>query len=187
MNFTDGAQYIDLQMSSIPAPWTASVWVKRQASPNTFAIITQSSEGSIGLEQWNNTKKVGISRSGDYDYTFDYTAPVDAWVQLVFVAKAGSTTLYVNGLETASMNQVIGLPLTSLGTDNGGTMIGELDEVAVWNRSLNSAEISKLYTFGSQGQPVNYIGQYALDVTNGSGDGSYAENVPNGCSFCCLR
>src|SRR2546421_2174813 len=45
----------------------------------------------------SNIKKVGFTKWGVADYSFNYIAPLGEWVHLVFVGTTTNTQLYVNG------------------------------------------------------------------------------------------
>ena len=58
-------------------------------------VLFESPYGQIKAVQ-SATGKVGISREG-YDYSFDYTLPVNEWVELEFKNTKDSTSLFVDG------------------------------------------------------------------------------------------
>ena len=102
-SFDGNNDYINIGAIDIEPPWTAEFWVKRQDSTNNAATLADSSSSSLRLEQYDNTNKVGFTEYTAGDYSFNYQAPVDSWVHLVFVGDATSTELYVNGV----FNQMI--------------------------------------------------------------------------------
>jgi uncharacterized repeat protein (TIGR01451 family) len=143
--YFNGNNYIALNAPDIPPPWTAEFWVKRQDSPNVSAVLLDGGNTSLRLEQYNGQPNVGITAYGIGDYIFNYTAPIDQWIHLAYVAtNNGNVDLYVNGVYVQSLG--VGnllLPLGTLGGRNGGAegMVGTLDEVAVYSRALTQAEL----------------------------------------------
>ncbi|MEX1346143.1 MAG: LamG-like jellyroll fold domain-containing protein, partial [Desulfobacterales bacterium] len=101
-------------VSDVSVPWTASMWVKRTGSASS-AVLLNSSAVSLRLQQWNNTGRVGVTRYGVGDYTFNYSTPLDTWVHLTFVGTDSGTTLYVNGNYQDTMGQVISCPMSKIG------------------------------------------------------------------------
>jgi hypothetical protein len=87
------------------------------------------------------------------------------WYNIIFAADQDSTMIYVNGIPTVNRQ----LQAKSIGTyDISGDIIigkrgldhlnGTVDEIAIWNRKLNPAEIESVYRYdGSQVQtsPIN--------------------------------
>ena len=88
---------------------------KRAANSSTNTVLLSGDEGEIKLEQWKNTNKVGISKFGVIDSTFEYSAPLDEWVHLMFVCDETGTSLYVNGKFQQKISLVIAGPAKELG------------------------------------------------------------------------
>ncbi|MFC5402673.1 glycoside hydrolase domain-containing protein [Cohnella soli] len=144
---------------NLPPPWTTSMWVKRENASGTTAVLMGSPTTAIKLEQWNNTKKVGITRMGLSDFTFNYEAPVGKWGNLTFTANEKGTSLYVNGQFQETINQVIDLPMDTIGYKRDGAtnfdfLKGTLDEVKIYNRALTPAQIAGLGS--SSGSVANW-------------------------------
>ncbi|HYF49281.1 MAG TPA: LamG-like jellyroll fold domain-containing protein, partial [Planctomycetota bacterium] len=140
----DGANNtLELGLPDLAAPWSVAMWVKREASDNPSSNMFFSSTACLKLEQYNNTKKVGITRLGSFDHAFNYTAPVDTWVHLAYVGTSTGTSLYVNGALEDATTQTIPMPLTRIGNPNH-SMKGTLDEVRVFNRALTAAEVASV-------------------------------------------
>lgn len=71
------------------------VKVKRISASTDEQVLFESEYGSIKAVQ-KGTGKVGITRE-NRDYSFNYTLPVNEWVELEFKNEFEVTTLYVNG------------------------------------------------------------------------------------------
>ncbi len=149
-------KYLRLDGSGdIPVPWTASMWVKRLVNTSGAAALLDGG-ASLRLEQWNNTDKVGITRFGVADHVFNYTAPLNNWVNLTFVGTASNTKLYVNGVLTDTLNVSISLPFRRVGNTGSDKLNAVVDEIAAWNRNLTPTEIQTVYTTGQNGQRLLY-------------------------------
>jgi hypothetical protein len=132
--------------AAIPVPWTAAFWVNRHDSPAVSAALLSDNIGALKLEQWPSTRQVGFTQFGVADYSFNYIVPTNTWMHLTFVGTAAGTTLYTNGVQAASLAEVIPLPLQFLGRRDTGEdrLKGLLDEITLFNRALSPEEIQQL-------------------------------------------
>lgn len=137
----DDAVYIG--KPDLAPSWTLSLWVNREDNPNSSSVLMNSRDYSIRLEQGSFTNKVGITRYGAGDYTFNYEAPVGEWTHLAFVGTADGTTLYVNGQYRDFIGVAIGLPMGTIG-HSFNSMKGSLDEVKLFNKALPPEAIRSL-------------------------------------------
>ena len=71
------------------------VKVKRTSADNKEQVLFESAYGSIKAVQ-KGTGNVGFTRE-NHDYSFNYTLPVNEWVELEFKNEQNKTYLYVNG------------------------------------------------------------------------------------------
>jgi hypothetical protein len=154
----DGADdYLELGLNSIPVPWTAMMWINRKDSVDLHgAVLLSSSVSALKAEQVNSSgRKVGITRYGVADWSFNYSLPRDQWTHLCFVANPGSTRLYVNGALEDTLLQTIPLPLSELGLRlsplGPGSFKGIVDELMVFNDALTVDEINQVYSARARG------------------------------------
>lgn len=125
----------------VAEPWTVSVRV-RAGARTADQVLLSSKTGALKLMQ-HGTGKVGFTRYGDTDFSFDHTLPLDRWTRLTWVATPGSTTLYADGERVGSVAASIPLPLRSIGTEKAG-LRGDLDELVTWDEALSPAEVARL-------------------------------------------
>ncbi len=151
----------DLVLINAPAltlPWTAEFWVNRQPSPEDSAVLLSDTNAALKLEQYPNTKQVGITRWRVQDYSFNYTMPIGVWTHLVFVGTANNTALYTNGSLQGNLAVGISLPRTTMGRDITNRFVkalkGLVDEPSLYNRALTAPEILALFNAGSDGKCV---------------------------------
>ncbi|HUW19298.1 MAG TPA: LamG-like jellyroll fold domain-containing protein, partial [Sedimentisphaerales bacterium] len=147
----DGANdYVEIGAQDVSFPWTASFWVKREDSSNTNAALLDSINYSLKLEQYPSTNKVGFTAYGVADYTFNYEAPTGTWVHLVFVGSQAETRLYVNGTSADAVSTGISCPVARISSTTASRPLkGVIDEVRVYSRGLNAAEVLNLYNQAS--------------------------------------
>ena len=72
LHFNGSTDRIVIGATEIPPPWTAAMWVRRTDSPNADSRLMDSASypvgGSLRLEQYNQTNKVGFTQYGAGDY-----------------------------------------------------------------------------------------------------------------------
>ena len=150
LSFDGESGYVDLGLEDMSGPWTAAMWVNKEQMNTTNAVLLSGDEGEIKLEQYENTKKVGITRFGDADYTYDYVAPEGQWVHLAFVSDGTSTSLYVNGGMWGTLDAAISCPAKRIGAndkaglEDAGYLKASLDEVKIFGRALSDQEVAEL-------------------------------------------
>jgi hypothetical protein len=90
-NPVDGARVVTSNVPDRPPPWTAGLWLLREAK-STSSTLFCTDDSSIKLEQWNANNLVGFTNYSfgvpgvGGDYHFGYETPIGKWVHLAFVA-----------------------------------------------------------------------------------------------------
>ncbi|MFF3641895.1 family 20 glycosylhydrolase [Streptomyces sp. NPDC002564] len=125
----------------VAEPWTASVRV-RPTERTGDQVLLSSRAGALKLMQ-HGTGRVGFTRYGTADHSFDHTVAPGRWTRLTWVATKGSTTLYADGRRVGTVAASIPLPLRSLGTERAG-LRGDLDELVTWDEALTPEEVARL-------------------------------------------
>ncbi|MFF1352935.1 family 20 glycosylhydrolase [Streptomyces sp. NPDC058297] len=125
----------------VAEPWTVSVQV-RPTARTADQVLLSSKAGALKLMQYG-TGKVGFTRYGSADLSFDYTLPLDRWTRLTWVATLGHTTLYADGKRVGTVDASIPLPMRSIGTEKA-SLRGDLDELTTWDEPLTAARIAAL-------------------------------------------
>ncbi|MXW42692.1 MAG: family 20 glycosylhydrolase, partial [Acidimicrobiia bacterium] len=145
--------WIHTGADSLPAAdgWTAALWVKRTATTGDAVLFAPASgsAGQIKLETGNANR---ISIGGN---TFAYTAPADQWTHLTLVGDSSSVTLYVNGANPITVNTAHPLALARIGAKTDDTLTANtwLDDIRIYNKTLNNTQIQTLY--GTYTAPSN--------------------------------
>ena len=155
--FFDGTNdIVRFNASAISPPWSAEFWVYRLAGITDSAVLLGDTNTALKLEQYPDTKRVGITRWGVADFSFNYIAPTGAWTHLVFLGTPTNTQLYVNGGFQDTINTNLTLPRGQMGNDipgrNDKPLKGLVDETSLYNRLLTPAEIQSLYLAGAAGK-----------------------------------
>lgn len=157
-HFDGTSSYLTTGAASLGVPWTLSLWVNRQNAPKTSAALLSDGAYSFKLEQYNNTRQVGITRFGVGDYTFGYVIPENTWTHVAMVGTSTGTSLYINGALQSSLTNSQPLPRNYIGVSyvTSGSVITDyllatVDEMATFNRALSASEIAAIYSAGASG------------------------------------
>jgi hypothetical protein len=109
------------------------------------SVLLSSSDSAIKLEQWPNIGRVGLTRFGVADVSFNYAAPLNQWVNITLVNTGVSSRLYSDCALTDVLSMVVPLPLARIGYgSNGEAANAVLDEVRIYNYALSDVEIAGL-------------------------------------------
>jgi len=159
--FDGSTTMLSTGLANLPVPWTFCLWVNRQNSPQTSAGLLEDGTYSLKLEQYNGTRKVGVSVLGVADSIFSsgYSVPLNTWTHLAFVGTSANTSLYVNGVLSGTVTNVIPLPREYIGAayilssppHYVDFMLGSMDELMTFNTALSAAEISAIHSAGTAG------------------------------------
>ena len=115
------------------------VKVKRTSDSTDEQILFESPYGSIKAVQ-TGTGQVGLSRER-FDYSFNYTLPLNEWVELEFKNQQNTIQLYVNGelvdtlgdderIEGRPMLATMMFPMAKIGSETNA-FIGYVDDVRI--------------------------------------------------------
>lgn len=157
---------------ALATPWTAAMWVLREDSPWVDARLMDPptfSGGSLRLEAYNDTNRVGVGVYTVADYPSNYAAPVGQWVHLTFVGGV-QTQLYVNGNLQDTIPASFAVPRYYMGSHGYNTMLGTLDDLQIFGRNLTAAEIRTLAALGGA----------VRDADGNRLDGEFGGTLPSG-------
>jgi hypothetical protein len=165
-HFDGSTAYISTGASSQAVPWTICFWVNRQNAPGTAAALCGDGDAEIKLEQYNGTRQLGFTIFTVADYNFGYSVPQNAWTHVAIVASGSGASaqmqLYANG-------SPVGTAIATnrpcprayfgagyIGASHGTArvldyMLGNVDELMIFNRALSASEISTLSAAGPAG------------------------------------
>jgi hypothetical protein len=165
-------------------PLTAAIWFKTSATTGPFGLVNKYAAGSYNGYQIfiSNGNLCAWYLRDAANYIFDGTACSMStagyndglWHQAALVVDALGGRLYLDGIQKASQpwTGVAGSPTTVQevglghypGATGGGFLAGAVDELRLYNRALNAAEVLQLFT----GLPVaNTPGLSINDVVAG--------------------
>lgn len=147
LKLNGGESYVNTPLTTIGLNNDLRVKVKRTASRNDEQILFESDYGTFKAVQ-KETGKVGFTRE-NRDYSFDYTLPVNEWVELEFKNQQNIIELYVNGTKVDALGdgeKVEGRPLLATAMfpiarigSKENSFIGYVDDLRIGtNATFNS-------------------------------------------------
>jgi len=151
--------------TSTSKTYSFTMWAKSNATGDTTNRYLFDSQSDRFVLEWftDTAGKIGYFDGSDVSIT---DTPVDGnWHHLAYVFDNGAATgtLYIDGTSAGSGSYtgrdiggsvIIGAGFTGVSANFNGT----IDEFHIWNRSLNSTEISQLYNMSK--------GDFALNVSD---------------------
>lgn len=132
---------------------TISAWIKIETAQASFAGIVFSPNGTATGINFRNGNQIGYHYNGlasTYNFAGGPIIPTGLWTHVALVTTANNAIIYVNGVPY--VNNVANSPINftsgfNLGNDRDNstrTMVGSIDEVCFYNRSLSQNEIREL-------------------------------------------
>ncbi len=171
--------------------YTKAVWFRRPSFSLTNHVLC----GSVkfhGHALWTPTKDPEqnsnygpVAGHNDDFWTlrtsgFEYVLFQNTWYHLAVTydyERNGTLSLYVDGQLAASRQNVsrpIDRSLVAAGYGEQKTMVGDLDDIAIWDRALSSNELLQVYQAGAAGNPLPDAGiqepVLPVTLTNMPGD-----------------
>lgn len=154
INFTDSLAF------SAGSNWTIGFWAKKLADDNKGVMLGDNTDANNFI-QFAGGARVRFRNSLATDYDFTQITTFTKLHHYTFVANGTHFAFYRNGTYIASLAAVTSFNINAVGDGYAGTDLrvrGLLDEVIVFNRSLNSNEVSSLFNATSS--------QYFKNFTN---------------------
>ena len=152
--------YIDIGAPDVQDEWTIGMWVNREAAEGNNAALISGTQGELKIEQYKDTKKVGVTKYGEVDAAFDYELPEGEWVHLTFTGNSEGVNLYVNGEYSGHLDVVMNGPASRIGANSAsgladmGYMKGSAVDLQIYNSVLSEEEIAEMmedpYGFGEE-------------------------------------
>lgn len=177
--FAGGADRMVIGAPDVDGPWSLGLWVRRDAADGPRAVLFDSPDASIRLEQQGPGERVGLTSytgHGRHHHSFDYTAPEGEWVHLGFVSDQAGTSLYADGELVDQVDAQIALPMQYLGSTRDA-FAGVVDDVKVFGSALDADGMRSL----ADGLAAHYTFDSGEDVTvpdvSGLGNDAGAEHV----------
>jgi hypothetical protein len=172
----DGANdYISTTSYVVPTTgdFTVELWVYATSYTGYQEYVSQGSAGSafyIGT-----TNGTGVIRCGDNWGSTGITMPLNQWVHIALVKSGTSATLYLNGIQKATLASAYSVSSAGtafqIGAQYGGIgeyFNGKVDEVRIWNTVRAQAQIkANMFNKNLSNGATGLVAYYRMN--NGSG------------------
>ncbi len=141
-------EYIQLPNFNLETnSFTITAWIKPEGIQNNYAAVLMNDGSTAGLNFRESNNTLGYHwPGGAWWWDSNLEVPQDVWSHVALVASPSGITLYLDGVgvsHNTSMDPVL-LETMKIGSYKGWgsrNYKGEIDEVAIWNRSLTAQEI----------------------------------------------
>ena len=171
LEFDGNGDNIQINGSDLNPPWTVEVWFKNISNNNNSTLLWRCGSPcwALKLLQYNNTKKIGITKYGNTDWKWNYITSLGMWEHVVWVGKNNNVELFVNGVSKGTKNlSNAKLYWKYIGKSNGTlTFYGQIDELRIWNDARTVSEIKSNMFKELEGNESNLKAYYKM--SNGSG------------------
>lgn len=156
-----GATTRDINLTNnidISGNFTINLWIKGMPNTSEYGIIGRYSGGNSGdwlLECGNNGLScfIGFWDGGGFHSIASPPSPLtNDWTMITATYNEYYFNLYFNGVANVSTAYQGYLPTSGVSTIVGNVnrnAQGYMDEIGIWNRTLNNAEITQLYNNGN--------------------------------------
>jgi hypothetical protein len=169
-NPVDGARVVNTYQPEIAPPWTAAMWVLREAASNGSTLLS-GAKSALKLEQWGSGGLLGLTEFNKgalgpgEDVKLDAQAPLGQWVHVTYVGTATGTSLYINGQYQAKSTISTPLGLEWIGSTQGYIEFASmtLDELKIFNTALTAQEVSELH---ANNEPILYVSEGGAAIAN---------------------
>jgi Concanavalin A-like lectin/glucanases superfamily/Secretion system C-terminal sorting domain len=143
-----------------------------------FAIgIANGATGTVG----GSGNKLQFLHCGISLFPGNYTfLDVKQWVHVVIIRESSSSKIYVNGILTATYTNPIRIPTAFIiGSATGIRYFkGAIDDIRIYNRAINDAEVKELYGSLNDGLVAYY--PFNGDYKDKSENGIANDGIPTG-------
>lgn len=189
LSFDGVNDHINTGGTTISSNWSAEVWFKKSAQKNVHNFTNKSfsnagsNNWSLRLGQWQNTKKIGISKYGYADFYINNSSAntdVGKWEHVAWTYSGTNLKVYVNGEfigsfyheysnGPANTSNISNAKLMTkyIGYNSSATIHGEIDEVRFWNDKRTASEIADNMFIELNGDEAGLVAYYKM--TNGTG------------------
>jgi hypothetical protein len=170
ISFNGTSNYFQGTDTGLPggnAPRTICAWLNPQAYPGSAMMASygaNSNNNAFGLYMLGNTN-IGLS-AWNNDILANATIPLNTWSHVCGAYNGTTATIYRDGvaltsgpftamavLATTGNNLIIG---RNAGSSGAGFFPGKIDDVRIYNRALNVAEVRQLATQVPAGLAARY-------------------------------
>lgn len=175
----DGARTVAINAPDLPPPWSLTAWIRRDGATSGSSLLSSNSV-AVKLEQWGADGKLGLTKFGVADLSFNGSLPLREWGHLVIVSDGANTKFYVNGTLAGTIADSIGLPRTHLGATGGWYEVADatIEELRLYNVALTPEQAAEAYGLAPPAdKPQMVVKESGTTQTSGSSINLGSANV----------
>ena len=165
------ADYVKVNNSlslQVTGDLTLSCWVYFNTLATKQTLIFKSWSGEYELSMDGANGKIEFDHAGMSVFSSSSSVHSGVWQNIVAVRSisAMTVTFYINGIQVGAPQAFITFPKASfniiyIGQEKGyNPLNGTIDNVRIYNRTLNAREISTLYAIGQNPDSVSFFNYY---------------------------
>ena len=167
LDFDGVNDYVSVGGSDISKPCTVEAWTKK-TSNSGYGTLLSGGSYRVRLDQWSTSNKVGFTKTGTYDASFNKSTTLNEWVYVAIVFTSDSSTLYINGAYHSKNNQTnFKIPTDLIGTGGSSTITATIDELRIWSVARTAAQIAENIHVELDGDETGLVAYFKM--SNGSG------------------
>ncbi len=148
LNLDNAPEYVQLPHFGVTTNnFTMTAWIKPNGIQSDYSSILMNDASAAGINFRESNNTLGYHwPGGEWWWDSNLVVPTNEWSHIALVATPNGITLYLNGIgvtHNIAISPVL-LETIKIGSYKGWTSRnynGEIDEVAIWNRSLSEIEI----------------------------------------------
>ncbi len=139
-----GGDYVKTPEIALTGDFTLAGWIKVNRNPDNRDGLFHSKEG-FDVNLYQSLPRLYVGGGADVA-TSAFPVNSGTWTHIAVTRSNKDITLYLNGLKAGAgrWEQVKTFTVDSVGKTVAGSLDGALDDVRVYNRSLNSLEVNNL-------------------------------------------
>ena len=167
LDFDGVNDYVSIGGSEISKPCTVEAWT-RKTSNSGYGTLLSGGNYRVRLDQWAASDKVGFTKTGTYDASFNKSTTLHEWVHVAIVFTSEISTLYINGAYHSTNNQTnFKIPTDLIGTGGSSTITATIDELRIWSVARTAAQIADNIHVELDGDETGLEAYFKM--SNGSG------------------
>jgi len=150
----DGTTGVSTPLADPDVPFSVAAWAKWDSGGGNSenAVSTRTADNGFGLRKNNGNFNPFIRDGGTYTSISGPSISGGVWYHVAITVGGGTLEAYVDGSSVGSKtygSYVTGGDVRVGTTGLGNNMIGDIDDVRIYDRALTSEEVSNLYNRGA--------------------------------------
>jgi hypothetical protein len=143
LSFDGVDDYVSVNVA-LPDSYTAAMWIYPVSDSQWQSLLAEAEAYTM---QYYGDDHLNFWYQGSGDITSTGTVSKNRWSHVAFVKNGNSVTFYINGAAAGSGTTTApAITISQIGTDSGNLAYGgRIDDLKLFNKSLNSTEILSLY------------------------------------------